>query len=100
MADARRVLPGDAPAAGRRDLLRQLGVNLVQPAFTSRDQKVPEPLNYVGIWLIKPTRDTARTGYAQQMPVMVWMASDTHEVRAIAPGFPGFLPYRQALLEV
>jgi len=83
-----------------RDLLRQLGVNLVQPAFTCRDHDMPEPINYVGIWLIKPKRLTAPTGFAQQMPVMVWMASDTYEVRAIAPGFTEFLPYRQALLEV
>src|SRR5207248_1194973 len=85
---------------GWRDLLRQLGVNLVQPAFTSRDHTIPEPLNYVGIWLIAPKRATAPTGYAQQIPVMVWMASDTHEVRAIAPGFIEFLPYRKALVEV
>jgi hypothetical protein len=83
-----------------RDLLRQLGVNLVQPAFMSRDHQMPEPLNYVGIWLIKAKHGTAHTRYAQHMPVMVWMASDTHEVRAMAPGFAEFLPYRQALLEV
>jgi hypothetical protein len=80
------------------DLLRQLGVQLTRPAFASRAWAIPEPLNYVGIWLIKQSRPTARTGYPQQIPVMVWMASDSDEVRAFAPGFPEWLPYGQALL--
>ncbi len=80
------------------DLLRQLGVQLTWPAFASRAGAIPEPLNYVGIWLIKQSRPTARTGYPQQIPVMVWMASDCDEVRAFAPGFPEWLPYHQALL--
>jgi hypothetical protein len=81
-----------------RDLLRQLGVQLARPAFTSRTWAIPQPLHYVGIWLIKQNYPTAHTGYPQQMPVMVWMASDSDEVKAFAPGFSNWLPYGQALL--
>jgi hypothetical protein len=85
---------------GWRDLLRQLGVQLARPVFTATEGKIPDPLSFLAIWLIKQNRPTARTGFAQQIPVMVWASSDNDEVLAIAPGLPGFLPYREALLQI
>jgi hypothetical protein len=82
------------------DLLRQLGVQLTAPCFDARGETIPDPLQYVGLWLIKQRRGTSPTRMPQRLPVAVRLASNTTEVLALAPGFERWLPYREALLRL
>lgn len=93
---------------GFLDLLRQMGVQVGPPKIVltedrkkdTKQLKLPERLNYVGLWLIKQNAPTSADGTTQRVPVMVYMASDTTEIKAIAPGFEHWLPYREALLKI
>ncbi|MBO1346177.1 MAG: DUF3962 domain-containing protein [Hormoscilla sp. GUM202] len=93
---------------GFLDLLRQLGVQVGPPKIVLKKDrkkntlalKLPEGLNYVGLWLIKQNAPTSADGTTQRVPVMVYMASNTTEIKAIAPGFDNWLPYREALLKI
>jgi hypothetical protein len=78
-------------------LLRQFGVQLGPLRFPIREANVPEPLQYLGIWLINQTRMTSPSGKAQCLPVVIWMASNRNDIRAFAPGFDHALPYPKAL---
>ena len=98
------------------DLLRQLGVQMEPPKIeislpTSKNKArnkstekhsncVPQPLNYVGVWLIKRYSQTSPDGTVQIVPVMVHLASNTTEIKAKALGFDGWLSYREALVEI
>lgn len=82
------------------DLLRQLGVQAAPPQILIEKTKLPEKLNYVGLWLIKQNYPTSADGSIQRVPVLVYMASNTSEIKAIAPGFEKWLPYREALLKI
>ena len=82
------------------DLLRQLGVQAAPPKIGIKKTNLPEKLNYVGIWLIKQNSPTSADGSIQRVPVLVYIASDTSEIKAIAPGFKDWLPYREALLKI
>ncbi len=86
--------------SGFLDLLRQLGVQGALPKIAIKKHKLPEPLNYVGLWLIKHNSPTSADGSVQRVPVMVYMKSDSTEIKAIAPGFKTWLPYREALLKI
>lgn len=98
----------DSAISGFLDLLRQMGVQVGPPKIVLTEDrkkdtlalKLPERLNYVGLWLIKQNAPTSADGTTQRVPVMVYMASDTREIKAIAPGFDDWLPYREALLKI
>ncbi len=79
------------------DLLRQLSIQIRPPRFAARRATIPEPLQYIGLWLIKQRRDSSPTRMPQRLPVAVRLASDTTDVLAYAPGFSGWLPYPDAL---
>lgn len=101
---------------GFLDLLRQLGVQAeplkiaIQPPddkqksklnlVENKKQSLPEKIDYVGLWLIKFNSSTSADGSTQRVPVMVHMASDTTEIKAIALGFESWLPYREALIRI
>lgn len=100
---------------GFLDLLRQLGVQAHPPKIvietpqSRADKKVgrqekkdilPAPLHYVGLWLIKQNAPTSADGSIQRVPIMVDMASNSAEIKAIALGFDNWLPYREALLKI
>ena len=80
------------------DILRQLGV-MGKPNLPLKG--LPDPLNYVGIWLIKQYAKSSATRIQQKLPVLVYMASNTHEIKAIAPDLGDkWLPYQEALLKI
>ncbi len=94
---------------GFLDVLRQLGVQAAPLQFSPlvqsegqerRDVSLPNPLHYVGVWLIKQNAPTSATGEVQRVPVMVHMASDSADIQATAPGLDGWLPYREALVAI
>jgi hypothetical protein len=102
---------------GFLDLLRQLGVQPAPPNIIIQLQKqrvdskgktknihqrydFSEKLNYVGLWMIKQNSPTSADGSIQRVPVMVYMAANTTDIKAIAPGFQGWLTYREALLKI
>ena len=102
---------------GFLDLLRQLGVQADPPNIVIEQQKqivddkgktknvhqkyeFPEKLNYVGLWMIKQNSPTSADGSIQRVPVMVYMTANTTDIKAIAPGFEGWLTYREALLKI
>lgn len=102
---------------GFLDLLRQLGVQPAPPNIIIQQQKqrvdskektknihqkyeFPEKLNYVGLWMIKQNSPTSADGSIQRVPVMVYMAANTTDIKAIAPGFNTWLPYRECLLKI
>ena len=86
--------------SGFLDLLRQLGVQAILPKIVIKKHGLPDPLNYVGLWLMKHNSPTSADGSVQRMPVMVYTRSDSREILAFAPGFERWLPYREALLEI
>lgn len=89
-----------------RDLLRQFGVLGLLPKIHSRplskkrapELVIPDPLHYLGFWLIKQQAKSSSTHIAQTLPVLVHMASNTPGVQVMAPGFRNWLPYHDALL--
>ncbi|MDY6803733.1 MAG: DUF3962 domain-containing protein [Cyanobacteriota bacterium] len=86
--------------SGFLDLLRQLGVQGAPPKIAIAKHKLPDPLHYVGLWLMKHNSPTSADGSVQRVPVMVYMKSDSTEIQAIAPGFDSWLSYREALLKI
>lgn len=102
---------------GFLDLMRQLGVQAQPPKIAitipqSRQENIATPpqvtqkalppkLNYVAVWMIKHNSSTSSDGSSQRVPVMVYMSSDTTDIKAIAPGLGNtWLPYREALLRI
>ncbi len=93
-------------------MLRQLGVQAQPPQLViettqnskkkATDEKgLLKKINYVGIWMIKQNSSTSSDGSTVRLPVMIYMASDTTEIKAIAPGLGNnWLPYREVLLRI
>jgi pPIWI_RE module N-terminal domain/RNaseH domain of pPIWI_RE/MID domain of pPIWI_RE len=88
--------------AALRDLLRQCGVIGAQPQVINKgktiDSTIPDPLHYLGIWLIKQYAPSSHTHIPLMLPLVVHMASDTHEVYVKARGFRDWLSYPDTLL--
>jgi hypothetical protein len=80
-----------------RDLMRQLGILVAPPRFRVRDGDVPDPVQYVGIWLIRTWQDDRPWVPKQRLPVAVRLASNSTDVLAYAPGLGHWLPYPAAL---
>lgn len=88
-----------------RDLLRQFGIIgrlPVIPLSTRQSKKqgnklvIPEPLHYLGIWLIKQSTKASPTHIDEDVPVLVHMASNAWSVEVFAPGWEDWLSYREA----
>jgi hypothetical protein len=88
--------------AAVRDLLRQCGVLGVQPQILNKRRTahpaIPDPLHYLGIWLIKQYAASSHTHIHQMLPLVVHMASDSREVFVKARGFTDWLSYPDTLL--
>jgi len=93
--------------AAVRDLLRQFGVIGLLPAIPAASKvgrrqgsplAIPDPLHYLGIWLIKLSEKGSPTHIYQNIPVLLHMASNAWGIEVLAPGWPDWLPYNQALL--
>lgn len=82
--------------AAWRDLLRQLGFQWSAPRFVLRRAALPEPLQYVGVWLVKQRRDGPQR-VPQQVPVAVRLTSQSTDVLATTVGLDSWLPYREVL---
>lgn len=89
-------LPHRARAA-LLDLFRQLGLQVEKRK--SPLQGFPEPLNYLGLWIIKQEVKTRTHRTKLDLPVLVFMSSNRAEIKAAAPGI-GWLPYPEVLLKV
>jgi len=95
---------------GFLDLLRQLGVQAAPPKIevtTIGDKKLeneelqPKRINYVGIEMIRQYSPTTSDGGKVEVPVMVYMTSDSTEIKATAPGLgKEWLLYREVLLRI
>ncbi|MBA3822669.1 MAG: DUF3962 domain-containing protein [Ktedonobacterales bacterium] len=87
-----------------RDLFRQCGLVKHPPQWrftvASQPTRLPEPLRYVGVWLINHTAKGSPTGMRYQLPVLVHLSSDRPEVMLTVPGLGQWLPYSTGLLEV
>jgi len=79
------------------DMIRQLGVQIGKPKIALDD--LPDPLHYVGLWLIKQYASSSPTRTQQMLPVLVYMASNTTGIKATAPGLD-WLSYSEALLAI
>jgi|GEM_PF-1178597 len=88
--------------AALRDLFRQCGVLGAMPQIVNKgkvtDSSIPSPLHYLGVWLIKQYAPSSHTRIPQMLPIVVHMASDTHEVHVKARGFTDWLSYPDTLL--
>jgi hypothetical protein len=80
-----------------RDLLRQLGFQWTAPHFAFSGVALPDPIQYVGIWLIKLRGDASPTRVQEQVPVAVRLSSVNTDVYATAAGIKDWLPYPDAL---
>lgn len=95
---------------GFLDLLRQLGIQAEPPKIevtkiedkNLKDNELqPQKINYVAIWMIRQYSSTSSDGSKVEVPVMVYMTSDSTEIKAIAPGLGReWLPYREILLRI
>jgi len=89
-----------AQAAIRDLVLRQRGILPRPPRVAFAREGLPDPLNYVGLWLIKEQGATNHAGAREQIPVLVRIASGHTAVEAFAPGFSDWLPYHEGLLKL
>ncbi len=84
-----------------RDFLRQFAVQGVVPRIVPQGGKeklyVPDPLHYLGVWLIKQYTESSPTHVAQVLPVFVHMLSSTPGIQVLAPGLRTWLDYPDAL---
>ncbi len=96
--------------SGFRDLLRQLGVQAEPPEIKieklenkklENDELQPKIINYVSVWMIRQNSPTSSDGSKVEVPVMVYMTSNSTEIKATAPGLGReWLPYREVLLRI
>lgn len=80
---------------GVLDMFRQLGVVVGLPL---PQQLVPQRLSLVGVWLVNRQRESSPSRVQQALPVLVHIDTETLQVKAYAPGLPGWMPYPKALL--
>lgn len=82
------------------DLLRSLGVQIAPPRIVIPSAILPEPLTYVGLWLVNRTSKTSAHGKQQLIPVMVKMRSDSQTIEATFNGLSDWIPYDEALRKI
>jgi hypothetical protein len=93
----KETLLSNRAASSVLDGLRQLGVCPPLPQIDG----LPQPLNIVGVWLIKPDKTRGQRRAQVALPVFVHLSTETHEIRMTAPGFgEKWLLYDQALLKI
>ncbi len=90
-----------------RDLLRQVGVQVTLPHVRFAGVTLPDPLNLVGVWMVRRTRRGSATMQGHLVPVLVYMRSDSPAIYATAYGMRerqggsnsrAWLPYKDALV--
>lgn len=100
---AQETLNSRATAAVQ-DMLRALGVQTTPPKVVLKGAALPEPIIYVGIWLVNRTSETTINGKGLQLPIAVMLRSDSHQVKITFPGATQndsiWLPYSQGQLEI
>ncbi|MGF1488823.1 MAG: RNaseH domain-containing protein [Prochloraceae cyanobacterium] len=82
------------------DLLRSLGVQIEPPRISIPQTTLPDPLIYVGLFLVNRTSKTSADGKKQLVPVMVKMRSDSWEILATFNGIDLWIPYQEALRKI
>ncbi|MHC5826035.1 MAG: RNaseH domain-containing protein, partial [Nostoc sp.] len=82
------------------DLLRSLGVQIAPPRIVIPSAILPEPLTYVGLFLVNRTSKTSAHGKQQLIPVMVKMRSDSQTIEATFNGLSDWIPYDEALKKI
>jgi len=82
------------------DLLRSLGVQIAPPRIVIPSAILPNPITYVGLWLVNRTSKTSAHGKQQLIPVMVKMHSDSQTIEATFNGLPDWIPYDEALRKI
>lgn len=82
------------------DLLRSLGVQIAPPRIVIPSAILPEPLTYVGLFLVNRTSKTSAHGKQQLIPVMVKMHSDSQIIEATFNGLSDWIPYDEALRQI
>lgn len=88
------------------DLLRSLGVQIAPPRIVIPSATVPDPINYVGLWLVNRTSKTSAHGKQQIIPIMVKIRSDSQLIEATFNGLsdnnslPKWIPYDEALRKI
>lgn len=82
---------------GILDMFRQLGIVVGIPL---PERIGPHRLALVGLWLVNRQRDSSPGRVQQALPVLVHIDAETLQVKAYAPGLPGWLAYPNALLEL
>jgi len=80
------------------DALRQLGIQPDTPKISLPN--LPDQPHYVGIWLIKQYARSSKTGSQDFLPVMVYLNSQSSDIKVKANGFSDWLSYPQALLAI
>ncbi|NCC37748.1 MAG: DUF3893 domain-containing protein, partial [Chloroflexia bacterium] len=82
---------------GVLDMFRQLGVVVGLPL----PERVGLPrLALVGLWLVNRQRHSSPSRVQQALPVLVHLDTETLQLKAYAPGLPGWLTYPDALLAI
>lgn len=86
------------------DILRALGVQAAPPKIELQGVLLPDPMVYVGIWLVNRTSETTINGKGLQLPIAVMLRADSPQVWVTFPGASQngsiWLPYRQGQLEI
>ena len=88
------------------DLLRSLGVQIAPPSIVIPSATLPDPINYVGLWLVNRTSKTSAHGKQQIIPIMVKIRSDSQLIEATFNGLsdnnslPKWIPYDEALRKI
>lgn len=82
------------------DLLRLLGVQIAPPHIVIPSAILPEPLTYVGLFLVNRTSKTSAHGKQQLIPVMVKTCSDSQTIEATFNGLSDWIPYDEALRQI
>lgn len=87
-----------------QDVLRSLGVQATPPKVIFKGELLPDPMVYVGIWLVNRTSDTTINGKGLQLPIAVMLRSDSNQVWITFPGASQnssiWLPYSQGQIQI
>lgn len=82
------------------DLLRSLGVQITPPHIVISSATLPNPITYVGLWLVDRTSKTSAHGKQQLIPIMVKIRSDSQAIEATFNGLSDWIPYDEALRKI